>query len=96
MVIIGKTPMQLSGKRVSGGAARWRSPVTGVISAERVGAVGVTKLTGLQFGKSTWLELELELKRTLEDYGPRCAYFLNGDGRPRRRAGHSGAANANA
>ena len=30
-----------------------------------------------QFGKSTWLELEL--KRTLEDYGPGSAYFLNGD-----------------
>jgi predicted AAA+ superfamily ATPase len=30
-----------------------------------------------QFGKSTWLELEL--RRTLEGYGPGSAYFLNGD-----------------
>jgi uncharacterized protein len=30
-----------------------------------------------QFGKSTWLELEL--KQTLEEYGAGSAYFLNGD-----------------
>ena len=30
-----------------------------------------------QFGKSTWLELEI--KRTLETHGAGSAYFLNGD-----------------
>lgn len=30
-----------------------------------------------QYGKSTWLELQL--RRTLQDYGPGSAYFLNGD-----------------
>src|SRR5881392_2855245 len=30
-----------------------------------------------QFGKSTWLELEL--RQTLQEYGAGSAYFLNGD-----------------